>query len=89
MHSHCPNCKLKFEQEPGFFYGAMYVSYGLTVALWIAIAVAFYVLSGSIDPWWFMGVGIFLLLVLLPGIYRLSRAIWLVMFIPYDPDKAE
>ena len=87
MHERCPKCGLKYEQEPGFFYGAMYVSYGLTVALWISVAVASFVLFQSINPWIFMAVGIILLLVLLPGIYRLSRAIWLAMFIPYEPDK--
>ncbi len=25
MHTNCPNCNLKYEREPGFFYGAMYV----------------------------------------------------------------
>jgi len=87
MNTHCPNCNLKFEREPGFFYGAMYVSYALTVALWVAVAVAFFVLSESIDPWLFMIVGIGLLLILLPGIYRLSRVIWLTMFVAYEPKE--
>jgi uncharacterized protein (DUF983 family) len=86
MHEHCPECGLKFEREPGFFYGAMYVSYALTVALWVAIAVAFYVLFGKINPWLFMTFGVLALFALLPGIYRLSRAIWLVMFVPYEAD---
>jgi uncharacterized protein (DUF983 family) len=85
MHDNCPKCNLKYEREPGFFYGAMYVSYALTVALWVAVAVAFYVLTGTIHPWWFMFTGIMLLLILLPGIYRLSRAVWLNMFVEYDP----
>jgi len=88
MHTHCTHCKLKFEKEPGFFYGAMYVSYGLTVALWVAVGVAFYVLSEKINPWLFMIFGIVLLLALLPGIFRISRAIWLTMFIPFE-DKDE
>lgn len=87
MHDHCPKCNLKYEREPGFFYGAMYVSYALTVALWIAVAVAFFVLSEQINPWLFMTVGISLLLLLLPGIYRLSRAIWLAMFVAYEPPE--
>ena len=29
----CPNCALPFTPEPGFYYGAMYVSYALTVAM--------------------------------------------------------
>ena len=32
-HSHCLNCDLKFEIEPGFFYGAMYISYGLGIGI--------------------------------------------------------
>jgi uncharacterized protein (DUF983 family) len=27
----CSNCHLRFEKEPGFFIGSMYVSYGLAV----------------------------------------------------------
>lgn len=33
MHPDCPTCGLHFEREPGFFQGAMYISYGLAVAL--------------------------------------------------------
>ena len=62
----------------------MYVSYALTVALWVATAVAFYVLFKEIHPWIYLTVGITLLLILLPGIYRLSRAIWLMMFTSYE-----
>jgi len=78
---------MKFEKEPGFFYGAMYVSYGLTVALWVTVAVAFYVLSEKINPWLFMLTGSLLLIILLPGIYRLSRSIWIAMFVDYDKEK--
>ena len=31
MHKKCPECGQDFELETGFYYGAMYVSYGLTV----------------------------------------------------------
>ena len=33
MYAHCPNCNLKYEQEPGYFLGATYINYGLTVML--------------------------------------------------------
>ena len=39
MHDNCSHCKLKYKIEPSFFYGAMYVSYGLTVAIGGAIFV--------------------------------------------------
>lgn len=87
MHEKCPNCKLKYEREPGFFYGAMYVSYALTVALWVSVAVVSFVFFQNFNPWIFMISGIVLLLILLPGIYRLSRAVWLTMFVSYEPEK--
>ena len=88
MHGTCPSCGEDFEREPGFYFGAAYVSYALTVALWIALLVAL----KSFDAWgWmefgmfthpgtFLGLGIGLLVVLLPLIYRLSRSIWIAMF---------
>jgi hypothetical protein len=30
MHRECPSCGVKFEREPGFFLGSIYVNYGLT-----------------------------------------------------------
>jgi uncharacterized protein (DUF983 family) len=44
MYEYCPFCNLKFEREPGYFLGAMYISYALgvvgialiTAALWAA-----------------------------------------------------
>jgi uncharacterized protein (DUF983 family) len=88
MDTRCSICNLKYEREPGFFYGAMYVSYGLTVALWVSVAVAFFVLADEINPWYFIFSGITLLFILLPGIYRLSRAIWLTIFVQYDAEKS-
>jgi uncharacterized protein (DUF983 family) len=37
MHAACPHCGVKFEREPGFFLGSIYINYGLT-ALIVAIA---------------------------------------------------
>ena len=46
MHENCPNCGQKFTPEPGFYYGAMYVSYAFGVAFFVAVWVAVLV-SGS------------------------------------------
>lgn len=37
MYEKCPVCNYKFEKEPGYFYGAMYVSYMLTVGEAVAL----------------------------------------------------
>lgn len=31
MHERCPQCHYLYEREPGYFLGAMYISYGLAV----------------------------------------------------------
>ena len=33
MHENCPHCDVRYEVEPGFFYGAMYISYAFTVGI--------------------------------------------------------
>ena len=33
MRSACSNCRLKFEREPGYFVGAMYINYGVIVLI--------------------------------------------------------
>lgn len=88
MPPNCPICTEDFSREPGFYFGAAYVSYALTVALWIALLVAL-----TCFDWWgwmafsffeditfFLGIGIGLLLGLMPLILRLSRSIWIHMF---------
>ncbi len=90
MPSRCPECGQPYELEVGFWYGTGYVSYALTVALSVASFVAWYVLIGmSVNDnrfFWWMGINIFLLVVLQPWLMRLSRVIYLYFFVRYDPD---
>lgn len=83
-HEHCSHCGFKYEKEPGFFYGAMYVSYALTVAFSVAIGVAIFVLfpSASYKVYLYSILGG--LVVLMPISFRLSRIIWLNLFHHYD-----
>lgn len=84
MPVHCEHCGLKFERETGFFYGAMYVSYGLNVAFGVALYLAMLMLSGAVDLTWYVISYIALTLVLFPIFMRLSRAIWLCLFVKYQ-----
>jgi uncharacterized protein (DUF983 family) len=43
MNENCGHCGLKYQLEPSFFYGAMYVSYGVNVAIGIGAFVIAYV----------------------------------------------
>jgi uncharacterized protein (DUF983 family) len=82
MNDKCVNCNLLFEKEPGFFFGAMFVSYALVVAECVAVFVASGVLF--FDNWFSYYLIPILLLsvaVFAPFNYRLSRVIWIALFV--------
>jgi hypothetical protein len=69
--------------EPSFFYGAMYVSYALSVAVGVAAFVIFKMLIGLslVQTFIAMVLG---LVILYPFILRISRNIWINMFVDYQ-----
>ncbi|GAB7257919.1 DUF983 domain-containing protein [uncultured Polaribacter sp.] len=83
LHDNCPNCNLKYMMEPSFFYGAMYVNYGITVALSVAtFLIASLVFNlGLLQS--FAAI-IITLILLAPVNLRLSRILWINMFVSYD-----
>jgi uncharacterized protein (DUF983 family) len=84
MHENCSHCGLKYQIEPSFFYGAMYVSYGLNVAIGIAAFIISFVIFGSSLKTAFITI-IASLIILFPFVLRWSRNIYINMFISYDP----
>lgn len=83
MNEKCSHCGLKYQLEPSFFYGAMYVSYGLNVALGIAAFIISFIFFGMTIEEAFLSI-IISLVVLFPFILRLSRNIYINMFVSYD-----
>ncbi len=83
MNDRCSRCLQTFEPEPGFYYGAMFISYIMTAWLFIVIGL-FLVFSLG---WAVRSTMMFMILLAL-GIhtlcYRLSRSIWIHMFVKYD-----
>jgi len=80
MNKECPYCSVRLEPEPGFYQGAMYVSYGFTVMLMIIIGILLYYLAGDPNEWVYIGVVIAVMLILVPLNYRYSRALYLYLF---------
>lgn len=80
MNQHCPHCHAKFEKEPGYFFGAMYVNYGLTVAQAITtyvIAQQFFTVNFDLR---IIGI-ISIVIILMSSInIRVSRLLWIYMF---------
>jgi uncharacterized protein (DUF983 family) len=85
MHENCSHCELKYELEPGFFQGAMYVSYGLGVAQSVALLI-FYWIVFEFDPLWFFIINTVALIVMAPILFRMARAIYLNLFVKYRKD---
>jgi len=56
MHTHCPHCGFRFEVEPGYFYGAMYVSYAISGAFALIIGFLLFYLAGDPSGWTYVGV---------------------------------
>ena len=83
MHEKCSHCGLRYEIEPSFFYGAMYISYGLNVALSIATFVVSYLILESSIKTAFIAIVVANIL-LFPFVLRWSRNIYINMFVSFD-----
>jgi hypothetical protein len=85
MHEKCPQCYENFQREVGFYYGAMYASYGIDVLLGIIMFVIMVpLLDLSVLTFLFTYTGTAILL--FPIIYRVSRLVWINLFVKFKPD---
>ena len=84
MNKQCPVCGQKFEPEPGFYFGAMFISY---------IFLAFFSLglTGLLVFYFHQSVDLaFLVLLLTLAVMfiwnlRFSRSIWIHLVVKFDP----
>jgi hypothetical protein len=85
MHPTCPHCGHSNRVEPGFYFGAAYVSYILMVGLLCCLITVYYLVYGEIfEHFWrlmFMATGF--ALVLTPVVFRYSRVIFLYICVPF------
>lgn len=83
LHLQCPKCGLKYSKEPGFYFGAMYVSYALGIAIFVSVFVANLILN--------LGLSLFEILIIIgaflflgtPYLFHLSKIIWANIFFHY------
>jgi hypothetical protein len=86
MNDRCPACGLLFNREPGYFLGAMYISYALALALFLAFGVILYLLT----RWPLTNVAIGAVLLTLPFapmLTFLSRVLWIYLDQKIDPEE--
>jgi hypothetical protein len=88
MPDECPVCGQRFELQTGFYFGTGFVSYALTVFFsgvtfvlwWFTIGIS----TQDNRLFWWLGVNAALLILLQPPIQRLSRSLWIAIFVRYD-----
>ena len=83
MHTRCSHCDTKYQMEPSFFYGSMYVSYGVGIAFAVAAFVLSYIIFESSLVTAFIAI-VVTLIGFMPVIMRLARNIWINLFMSYD-----
>lgn len=90
MPERCPVCEVAYEPEPGFYWGAMFVSYAFSVACFAVGGVATYYLFNDPAVWVYVLMVTGFVLLTAPLTLRYSRAIMLYLFgfIAYDPKYA-
>ncbi len=83
MKASCENCGQDFEPEPGFYYGAMFISYIFMGWFCIAFAGLFHWVFG-----WSLAASFGLLIAVIAVffvfIFRLARAIWINLNVRYN-----
>ncbi|KAA3649354.1 MAG: DUF983 domain-containing protein [Bacteroidetes bacterium] len=82
-HKRCPNCNERLTMEPGFYYGAMYVSYGLGCAHALTFWMVKFILGLDVEFWNFIIIVGISLVLLTPLYYALSKIIWANLFFHY------
>lgn len=80
MNKRCPHCSVQFEPEPGFFIGAMYVSYAFTVAILVAVTLVLYLFVKPQSDWVYIFSVIGTTILLIPLNFRYSRVVFLYWF---------
>lgn len=86
MHLRCPVCGLLFAREPGYFLGAMYISY----VVGLGVVAVFGVVVWSITAWALTKdviVAVVLFLPVAPTITLFSRVLWIYLDQTVDPEQ--
>ncbi|MFC5048299.1 DUF983 domain-containing protein [Aquimarina hainanensis] len=85
----CPKCELKYSLEPSFYYGSMYVSYGVGIAIAVAVYILSVIFGLQLSPLGIFIAIVMVLIALMPYIGAVSKSIWASFFFKYDKKLAK
>lgn len=84
MPDNCAKCNQDFQIETGFYLGAMFVSYALTIGLNVGIFIVFAIFN-AYELYSFLIVAGISLIITLPYVAKVSRSVWIAFNVNYDP----
>ena len=82
MNIDCPVCGLHFEIEPGYFWGAMYVSYAITTGMMLVLGALTYFIGHDPDFWVYIAVICGSVILSAPFLFRYARILMIYIFSP-------
>tara|TARA_R110002012_G_scaffold283390_1_gene473724 strand:+ start:3509 stop:3784 length:276 start_codon:yes stop_codon:yes gene_type:complete len=83
MYKTCQVCNQSFEPEPGYYFGAMFVSYGINSVIFVAVWAILAMIVEEVTLTMMMVAIVTIVVGLLPFNYRFSRSIWINMMVKY------
>jgi uncharacterized protein (DUF983 family) len=86
MAAECANCHLRYEREPGYFLGSVYINYGLTALLVTAGYLGIF-FSGITDPQTALWIVAAFAIVFPIWFFRYARSLWLGFDHFWDPSE--
>lgn len=86
-NSNCDKCNFFYEIEPGFWFGAMYVSYAIAVSLVLVIGILLYNLIDNINTSTLVLTLSILIIISSPINHFFSRLIWINIFVNYSKKR--
>jgi hypothetical protein len=88
MFPTCPHCGVKYEREPGFFLGSIYINYGLTALISVIVATPILLNRLASEVW--VAIGCLVFVVAFPLLwFPWARSLWLGFDQWRDPREPE
>ena len=83
MNEQCSCCGQYFEPEPGYYYGAMFVSYAFSTAIFIGVWILLSLFVKEVTLPMMITALVIAVVVFMPLTFQFSRSVWIHMFIRY------
>jgi len=84
MRDPCDHCGRKFDRAPGYLLGSIYVNYGVTALLVVALYFSLYFGEVLTSRQLLLVLGVFVLLFPM-WFFRYARAMWIALDEKFDP----